>query len=176
MSESRAEITEGVVMRLPPREIENELNIDGHAPNPGDFALSSTEKKQAEDGDENGGHIGSLSVWDRGRTKPEEAYGFFKEPCVTRLILDINVEKILEIPKKLELPIDLHVFRDPLKSEKDGADGHCALENVWSNDRQIRKKIRLQLAVVSSVVGIITATSYAVWLSKRASESAMNST
>jgi hypothetical protein len=140
--------------------IENELNIDGQAPDSGDFLLNSTERERAENGD----HVGALSVWDRVRTKPEEAYAFFLEPHGTRLILDIDVEEIRKIPRKLRLPFDLHVFRDPLTCEQAGADGHCAVENVWSEDDQIRKKIRRALAAQSKVVGVITATSYAFWL------------
>src|SRR6266446_876047 len=150
MPDDRLELTSGVVIRLPSREIENEFNTDRLVPDAGDFALSTEEEERARNGD----GVGALSVWDRDLTTPEQAYAFLTPR--TRLTLDLDVRRILEIPSKLGLPFSLHVFRDPEPRDLPGADGHCTIENVWS-DRQTRKKIRGALAALAKVTGILKA-------------------
>lgn len=148
MPDDRLELISGVVIRLPPREIDDEFHVDGPVPDAGDFALNSEEEDRARNGD----GVGALSVWDRDLTTPEQAYAFLVPR--TRLILDLDVERILEIPSKLRLAFGLHVFRDPEARDLPGAAGHCTIENVWA-DKQTRKKIRGALAALAKVAGIL---------------------
>src|SRR4051794_35821800 len=125
MADERAELTEGVVLRLAVRSAETDFIPGSIIADAGDFSLNSKERERVQNGD----GIGSLSVWDGARTTPVQADAFLDPK--ERVAFRINVALVRA------LPFDLHVFRDPLSDPKPGADGHCALEDVWRSERRL---------------------------------------
>jgi hypothetical protein len=142
---ARPEVEAGVVFRLGRRDLTERFFPNGPVPDTDDFGLSELEKIDAQ----KLGGKGSLSVWDASITTPEEANAFLESPQKTRIVLDLEVKQIRELPH------NLHIFREAEEKELPGRDGHCVIENVWSVDKRIRKAIQSDLVTVSRVRGTV---------------------
>jgi len=117
---------------------------DGLRPDGDDFALNSKEEERVKHGD----GIGALSVWDAQLTTPGQAN---RQPK-SRIVLELDVVAIRDLTH------DLHVWREPEDADWEGADGHCALQNVWGATKRARKEIRGDLVNISQVRGIVDAS------------------
>jgi hypothetical protein len=133
---TREELTDGTVFRLGRRDVGDAFYADGIVPDVDDFLLSTADNERVVQM-----KVGSLSVWDAARTTPAEANAFL--PPRTRAVLWLGVSDVRR------LPYDLRVFREPLPENRPGAEGHCVIENVWSDDKRLRKQIRADLVEIA---------------------------
>lgn len=137
MHKVREELSTGVVIRLAARSRENDFSALEFVADASDFELNSEERERVKTGD----GVGSISVWDEALTTAEQADAFLQPKL--RIAFRIDVAEVVS------LPFDLHIFRDPLDDRRPGAIGHCALEDVWRKDKQLRQQIRGRLAVIA---------------------------
>jgi hypothetical protein len=144
---ARAELLDGIIIRLGRRDVAQWHFPNGLlVPDRDDFGLSDAEKAEAQQPS----GCGALSVWDVELTAPEQASRFLDKPKA-RIVLT------LEVPRILALTHDLHIVRKPEERPLPGADGHCLLQDVWSNDRRIRQAIQSDLVNLSKPIGTVTA-------------------
>jgi hypothetical protein len=115
-----------------------DFSIDELRADAGDFKLNSQER---EDMEKHPNHVGAITVWDAGLTTVENVLVFLDSG--RRLAFNMSVSEILE------LPFGLHVFRSPLKDLRNGANGHCSLEDMWPTDRQRRRQLQGRLAMIA---------------------------
>jgi hypothetical protein len=137
MPMARDELQSGIVIRLSPRPDQADFNVSGLMADSADFALTTEEDAIRK----SGSGIGSISIWDKARTTIEQANSFLKPKQRVAFLLDVD--------RIGELPFDLHVFREPRPENILGADGHCALEDVWRADKNLRHYIQGRLAVIA---------------------------
>jgi hypothetical protein len=133
---TREELADGTVFRLGRRDVNDAFYVDGIVPDVDDFLLSTADNERVQQM-----KVGSLSVWDAALTTPAEANAFL--PARTRAVLWLAVSDVRS------LPYDLRVFREPLQEGQAGAEGHCVIENVWSDDKRLRKQIRADLVEIA---------------------------
>lgn len=120
------------MFRLGRRDVADGFYSNGIVPDVDDFLLSTADHEQVERM-----KVGSLSVWDAALTTPAQANAFL--PARNRAVLWLDVADIRN------LPCSLHVYREPIPETLPGADGHCVIENVWAEDKRMRKQIRVDL-------------------------------
>src|SRR5205807_10186424 len=97
------------VFRLCTQQKPEDVHFDEEVkPLPVDYRLTDTERREAEG---NGG-IGGLSVWDFGRTTPNQARVILGSPTPRPTVYRLSVADIRRIEAH-----SLHVCRDPLISD-----------------------------------------------------------
>jgi hypothetical protein len=108
-----------------------------------DFKLGSSDLKEAA-----ATRCGQLSVYDRQITTAEQARALMGKPAKYPWGFNLAVEAILGIG------YDLHVFRDPNPGgeRRDGAEGHCIIENVWSESEDTMQDIRAELMRIAQPI------------------------
>ncbi len=137
----RLEMTTGVVFRLARRSEQELFFPDRRVPVPDDFNLGSAETEKARQES-----FAQLSVWDEGRTSVEQARAFLSPPY--RMAFWLSVADIREIVESRRDGTHLRVYRDPVARDLPGADGHCAIENVWPSKSDF-KRIRADLISIA---------------------------
>lgn len=131
------ELTEGIVFRFGVRRAEDMFYAEYRRPLVIDFDLGSDETAEARKQ-----HFASLSVWDEARTTVDQAREFISPE--RRLPLWLSVADIRALQH------DLKVVRAPHAKELPGREGHCDIQNVWSDDKLTRRKIRADLRDIAT--------------------------
>jgi hypothetical protein len=144
MSALRPELRSGRVLRLARRSPDDLYIEDRLSPQMEDFRLASNELKEAA-----AIKCGQLSVYDRQITTAEQARALMSKPSKYPWGFHLSVEAILN-----DVGFDLHVFRDPNPNGdmREGAQGHCVIENVWSEDEDRMQDIRAELMRIAQPV------------------------
>ncbi len=143
MSGTRPELTAGLVLRLARRRADELFIENMRSPQAQDFTLGSRELKEAALK-----RCGQLSVYDREITSAAQARALMTKPGGYPWGFHLSVEAILNIA------FDLHVFRDPNPDGdmREGAEGHCVIENVWSPDEDRMQDIRAELMRIAQPI------------------------
>ena len=139
----RNELTTGVVFRLARRSDQELFFPDRRVPLPDDFNLGSDETGKAKRD-----NFAQLSVWDETRTTVDQARAFLSP--FYRMAFWLSVDEIRQILQSGTGDECLRVFREPATRPLPGADGHCAIENVWSSKSDF-KRIRADLISIAKV-------------------------
>jgi hypothetical protein len=134
-------MTMGVVFRLARRSEQELFFPDRRVPVPDDFNLGSDETEKAKQ--EN---FAQLSVWDDARTSVDQARDFLSPPY--RVAFWLSVRDIGQIVESHRDERHLRVYREPVARALPGADGHCAIENVWPSKSDF-KRIRADLISIA---------------------------
>jgi hypothetical protein len=134
------ELLQGVVFRL--AKPTDTFPPDSIKPHIGHFVLSSDDERDAV---RTG--IPLLSVWDQQRTSVANAKAIMGAPWKDGLAFALRGDKVraLVVPNS---ECKLKVFRDPLPSNLQGADGHCGiagLDDASCPSKNERKALRTQL-------------------------------
>ena len=143
----REEIVTGLVLRLGRRDITGRHFPAGLMPDIDDFGLSDTEKKEACEPE----GVGKLSVWDKSIT-PAMANAFMEQPTKTRIVLDVDVPTVVAYSHQL------HVYVEPADKEYEGKDAHRVIEDVWREDKNLRRAIQSDLVSASKAIGRVLDT------------------
>ena len=143
MSGTRPELTAGLVLRLARRRAEELFIENMRSPQAQDFTLGSRELKEAALR-----RCGQLSVYDRAITTAAQARALMAKPGGYPWGFHLSVEAILNVG------FDLHVFRDPNPEGdmREGAEGHCVIENVWSPDEDRMQDIRAEVMRIAQPI------------------------
>jgi len=143
MSAIRAELLSGRVLRLARRSPDDLYIEDRRSPQMEDFRLGSNELKEAA-----AKKCGQLSVYDEQVTTARQARALMTKPSGYPWGFHLAVEAILNVG------FDLHVFRDPNPNGdmRDGMEGHCVIENVWSEDEDRMQDIRAELMRIAQPI------------------------
>lgn len=144
MQNVTSELLDGIVIRLGVRSEGTDFVANGLIADAGDFTLNSKERERVDTGD----GIGAISVWDFSLTTAAQADAFLDPK--TRVSFQLNARLVRE------LPFDLHIFRDPLDDPRPGATGHCELQDVWRNDKAVRRQIQGRLALLAGAGTIVS--------------------
>ena len=137
MEDSGTEVVDGIVIRLAVRSDDTDFMVNGLVADAGDFALNTKERERVTNGD----GIGTISVWDSRLATAEQADAFLEPKKRISFRLDVNLVRAL--------PFDLHVVREPLDDARQGAGGHCGLQDVWRSNKAVRRQIQGRLALLA---------------------------
>lgn len=137
MACDRPKLESCIVIRLGRRDVTEIFHAAEPVPDMDDFVLSSVERQEAERE-----KVAALSVFDSRKATAEQAAEILAPKRRVALRLDVDAIG--------RLPYDLHVCSDPLKNDpRPGAGAHALIENVWSDDDEVREDIRAELVVLA---------------------------